>query len=716
MSVKTEYNNRGHSTAVEGGSGIFLPDAETANVLEDLLLDRGGRRRGNEITFCCPSHEDSNPSASYNTEKGLWNCLGCGDKGRWKDLWRKAQSSNGKIIPLPGNELEPFSLDDYSQIKNLPNGFLSSLGLSDGMYFNTPCLKIDYQGINGEKLFSKYRFKAKNFRYDQGTQLNLYGLWKIEDFKKQGYVILVEGESDCHTGWHHGLPVIGVPGAKAWDDSFAEYLKDFQKIYVVIEPDQGGENFYSDLSTSPLKDKIRWIEGEFKDLSEYYLTQGEQFKDKLLELLADIDRYEDPEPDLRFVEETISKNFPELLPVTKLALAVEAGICFHDLKQPITAIILGKSGDGKTTAVNFTYPKDEALRKSYFVRADDISAKSFVSHSSSKTKEQLEKDDLLPRLDGKILFSKELSPMLNGREEDLINNFKILTPILDGKGYVNHTGAQGTRGYDRDVVFHWIGCSTPLKPLATKVMNSLGTRIVFYFHSSTEPTEENLISFINDTDHESKKDECQAVTEKFQKHFFKKNPPKSLSLKIISTSEEFARGLAKLAKFLTNYRADTFLYENTAGDTGFRTPSKEVPYRAIQIIRDLCKCYAFIHGRNQIGKEELELAKKIVLSSAPHDRMLALECLLQKEGLCSAADLTERKSVSKNTAKARLRELSLLGITEEITFNNDAGGRTKKHHFRLKDEWHSIFGIVRQDPEYKTHSPWEEEERFSLDD
>ncbi|GAH15238.1 unnamed protein product, partial [marine sediment metagenome] len=44
----------------------------------------------------------------------------------------------------------------------------------------------------------------------------LYGLDRLESFKKDGWVLLVEGESDCWTAWYHGIPALGLPGKTHW--------------------------------------------------------------------------------------------------------------------------------------------------------------------------------------------------------------------------------------------------------------------------------------------------------------------------------------------------------------------------------------------------------------------------------------------------------------------------------------------------------------------
>ena len=54
--------------------------------------------------------------------------------------------------------------------------------------------------------------------------------------------MLVEGESDVQTLWYHRVPALGVPGAANWrEDRDAQHLEGIETIYVVIEPDAGGE-------------------------------------------------------------------------------------------------------------------------------------------------------------------------------------------------------------------------------------------------------------------------------------------------------------------------------------------------------------------------------------------------------------------------------------------------------------------------------------------
>src|SRR5258708_11367735 len=99
-------------------------------------------------------------------------------------------------------------------------------------------------------------------------------------------MVLVEGPSDCHTLWYHGIPALGIPGASTWkEDRDASYFEGFDTIYVVIEPDAGGEGVKAWLAKSSIRDRVRLVQlgNPHKDPSELHIAcaaDREQFKAK----------------------------------------------------------------------------------------------------------------------------------------------------------------------------------------------------------------------------------------------------------------------------------------------------------------------------------------------------------------------------------------------------------------------------------------------------
>lgn len=56
----------------------------------------------------------------------------------------------------------------------------------------------------------------------------------LEHARSTGYQIVVEGESDCWTAWHHGFPAVGIPGSENPDTLWAEHVA-VSEVFVQVE-------------------------------------------------------------------------------------------------------------------------------------------------------------------------------------------------------------------------------------------------------------------------------------------------------------------------------------------------------------------------------------------------------------------------------------------------------------------------------------------------
>jgi putative DNA primase/helicase len=77
---------------------------------------------------------------------------------------------------------------------------------------------------------------AQQFTWRKGDKVQLYGLWRLREIQEAGWVLLVEGESDCWTCWPHGIPALGLPGKSIWKPAWTELLKGLT-VYLWQEPD-----------------------------------------------------------------------------------------------------------------------------------------------------------------------------------------------------------------------------------------------------------------------------------------------------------------------------------------------------------------------------------------------------------------------------------------------------------------------------------------------
>jgi len=120
------------------------------------------------------------------------------------------------------------------------------------------------------------------FRWRKADKARLYGLDRIANAREAGGIVIVEGESDCHTLWQEGFPAIGLPGAGNWNEERdAVILEGVGTIYVVIEPDSGGDNVRKWLAKSKIRDRAKLVQLDgFKDPSSLYLDDPARFAER----------------------------------------------------------------------------------------------------------------------------------------------------------------------------------------------------------------------------------------------------------------------------------------------------------------------------------------------------------------------------------------------------------------------------------------------------
>jgi hypothetical protein len=136
------------------------------------------------------------------------------------------------------------TVEALAQAKKLPAAFLRQLGLCD--LPADRAVGIPYYDETAAGLLMKRRtalIAKEGSHWPSSVPVCAYGRWRIAEAAKQGMLIVVEGESDCWTLWHHGLPALGLPGSGMAKTLTGEHLAGVQKVYVFVEPDRGGRTF-----------------------------------------------------------------------------------------------------------------------------------------------------------------------------------------------------------------------------------------------------------------------------------------------------------------------------------------------------------------------------------------------------------------------------------------------------------------------------------------
>jgi hypothetical protein len=242
---------------------VASPSQVSSRALEKVLARlKGVRAARRGWTACCPAHGDRVPSLSIGLgEHGqvLLKCFaGCSVACIVQamgltmiDLFPDtAPTPDGQAAPSGMSQRKTLSLLDLAREKQLPWQFLCSLGVVE---HPSGGLKIPYHLADGT-LAARHRIRTaliakEGSRWSKGEgSIVAYGLERLEEARKAGYLVLVEGESDCWTLWYHHFPALGLPGAKMAGTLEESVLAGIDRLYIMQEPDAGGTAFVTQIA------------------------------------------------------------------------------------------------------------------------------------------------------------------------------------------------------------------------------------------------------------------------------------------------------------------------------------------------------------------------------------------------------------------------------------------------------------------------------------
>lgn len=219
--------------------------------------------------FCCPRHEDKTPSGWIGD--GAWGCYACGFH---ENLATLALELGIEVPP----RAKGLTMAEYAERKGFSTAKLTAWGVRDGTgQFGEPIVVIPCYDADGNLLRERHRVPKKTF-WGKGSGTYLYGLNVLAKHPANRPVILVEGESDCHAGWHAGFCVVGVPGASLWKSEYAALFGD-REVYIWQEPDVAASGMVAKITADlPLARIILAEPGGPKDIAELFELTGTGFK------------------------------------------------------------------------------------------------------------------------------------------------------------------------------------------------------------------------------------------------------------------------------------------------------------------------------------------------------------------------------------------------------------------------------------------------------
>ena len=93
-------------------------------------------------------------------------------------------------------------------------------------------MRIAYFDPAGNEASVRYRMAltGRRFKWRTGDHVLPYGLDRLGEARRLGWVLLVEGESDSWTAWLRDLPALGIPGKATWQSAWAKYVAGLETL------------------------------------------------------------------------------------------------------------------------------------------------------------------------------------------------------------------------------------------------------------------------------------------------------------------------------------------------------------------------------------------------------------------------------------------------------------------------------------------------------
>ncbi len=368
--------------------------------------------------------------------------------------------------------------------------------------------------------------------------------------------------------------------------------------------------------------------------------------------------------DFEQLESIIERYFPDKFDYLKIVLAAGYSTLFiNGITQPISLFLLGDPSTKKSSLLEITRNLDKVLW------SDIFSPASFISGARD-----IEGGDLLPRLRNKCLVTPELGVLFKDR--NLPQTLGLLTRLLDGFGYVRHTGF-GEVGIHENVRFNWCAAIVKIQPKHWDLFGHLGHRLLFLHleneNESAEAVENRLVRMITeDRDYIEKLSICRnAVIAFFQN--IQARYPNGVTWNTAMDNPRAKQIIVRAALMLKSLRGT--IDPKDATNTIF-----EEPTRLTQSLYNICRGYALMHYRTHIIVNDVESVLTIMLDSAPPERKKLLLTLLKQNGEIDADQYME---ISKHDHKRVLGEFNDFEILNIVEFIQD----NSMKRIRLKPEF-----------------------------
>ena len=357
----------------------------------------------------------------------------------------------------------------------------------------------------------------------------------------------------------------------------------------------------------------------------------------------------------------VDENFVECSSAVAACLSCSAALLLDDVSVCPAVVLVGPPSTAKTTVLDFF--QIEGLTH----KLDAFSAKAMVSHFAAASESELAKKvDMLPQIKHKVVIVADLSPMFSKRIDDLTENIGILTRVLDGQGYISHSGVHGQLGDHGDYRFGFIAATTPIGGQVWRVMSSLGPRLMLFdMPVHLDSIDKQRDDMIGKYTYQDKVATCRELVSGVLMDVWNANGAQAGGLhwdRAADTAPVLDRiiPLAELGVILRSVTARDKAI--TATEYEYSPSVAEGPARYRQSLYNLARGHALVNGRHVLTEEDLALPLRIVLSTGPIERLRLLRHFIEGGIIKSTQQAGNVIGHAWNTASIVLTQMLQLGL------------------------------------------------------
>ena len=108
----------------------------------------------------------------------------------------------------------------------------------------------------------------------KGTETRLYGVQALS--WADDWCVITEGEIDALTYQQIGIPAVGVPGAKVWEEHWNNVFEDFSRVYLAMDGDEAAVHLWNN-ATEKLSNVIKMQMPDGEDVNSMFLKAGKDY-------------------------------------------------------------------------------------------------------------------------------------------------------------------------------------------------------------------------------------------------------------------------------------------------------------------------------------------------------------------------------------------------------------------------------------------------------